>query len=761
MPGNHFTERILKFVARQAYRPKQMHQLAEALGVGEGEYGEFHDTVKALMKSGRIITGASNALMLPQPGGKVFGTFRANPRGFGFVIPDTPHLHEDLYIPAGQSKGALTGDVVCATVKKRGKRDGKMRYEGRIVEIITRGESRFVGELHRELGRWFVRPDGHTFHGPIFVDDASAKGPKPGDQVVVEITEYPTDDREARGVIVEVLGRRGEPGVDLLSIIRQYGFSTEFPNDVRAEARDLIAGYDPEAAKGREDLGDVTIVTIDPDTARDFDDAISITPLGGGKVELGVHIADVAHFVREGGALDKCARERANSVYFPNHVIPMLPEALSNGLCSLQEGQPRLTRSAFVTYDRRGQVLSERFANTIIRSAKRLTYQEATAILDGRVRGYPRAVVELLGQMDRLAKAIRQRRIREGMLVLELSDVEVVLDDDGKVSGVEPEDTSFSHTIIEMFMVEANEAVGRLLADLGVPNLRRIHPEPEESATESLGRFLSALGLKAPKSVDRAALQRLLKEVHGKPVQFAANLAVLRTMQKAVYSPKMIGHFALGSEHYVHYTSPIRRYPDLTIHRLLDAFVRGKLGKRKGRRDCPTAAQLTALGDLCSTRERRAEAAERELKLVYILRLLENQVGETFRGIVTGVTNFGVFIQLEGYLTEGLLRFTDLPHDWWEVDVASGSVVGERTGHRITVGDQLKVTVASVDVAARRLDLALAEPLRGDRPRATTAPTAGSREKHRKRASSGTARGSAKAKGRSSRRGGRSRSSGR
>ena len=516
MSSERLTERILKFVARSEHRPRQADALARAMGLAEDEYGDFHDAVKALMKSGRVVLGARNALTLPSSGGTVFGKFRANPRGFGFVIPDSPHIHGDLYVPQGHAGGAMTGDAVRATVKKRGKRGGKMLHEGRIIEIVARGDSRFVGQLKHELGHWYVRPDGNTFHAPIFVGDVGAKGARAGDQVVVEITEYPSPGRDARGVILEVLGERGAPGVDLLSVLRQHGFPTEFSEQVVAEARRTAADYDPEAvAAGREDLRDLMVITIDPDTARDFDDAISLTPLEDGKVELGVHIADVAHFVTPGSVLDKEARERSNSVYFPNHVIPMIPEVLSNSLCSLQEGVPRLTKSAFITYEKRGRVVGERFAQGVIQSAARLTYKEATAILAGHTRGHAKPVVALLRDMESLAKLIRKRRTREGMLVLDLPEVEVVLNDDGGVVGVQPEDTSFSHTIIEMFMVEANEAVARLLAELGVPNLRRIHPEPDEQAVESLGRFLRALGIRAPKTANRQGLQRLLRGVDG------------------------------------------------------------------------------------------------------------------------------------------------------------------------------------------------------------------------------------------------------
>jgi ribonuclease R len=541
--------------------------------------------------------------------------------------------------------------------------------------------------------------------------------------VVVEIIEYPSRGRDARGVITKVLGKRGAPGVDTQSIIHQYQLPDEFPAAVAREAGRVVASYDPEeAASGRKDLRDLTVITIDPDDARDFDDAISLTELDDGRLELGVHIADVSHFVQPGGALDEEAHERANSIYFPRLVIPMLPEVLSNGVCSLQEKQPRLTKSAFITYNAAGQRVAARFANTVIRSARRLTYGQATGILAGKLAGHSKKVVALVRRMESLARTIRRRRLADGMLVLDLPEVEVVFDQEGRVTGVEPADTSFSHTIIEMFMVEANEVVAELLAGLSVPALRRVHPPPDEAAAQPLNRFLRALGLPPVKGMDRKALQPLLDRVRSRPESFAVNLAILRSLEQATYEPAAIGHFALASEDYTHFTSPIRRYPDLTVHRLLDAYVRGGFKKRRRRVGVPTLDECKELGVHCSRNERRAEAAERELKLVYILRLLEQHVGDDFEGIVTGVTNFGMFVQLPEYLVEGLLRFSDLPDDWWEVDGDAGCVTGQRTRQRLKIGDRLRVTIAAIDLADRELDLALAEKPAGSKPRAAQRP---------------------------------------
>ena len=720
MAPKRFTDQIVRHLARQSYRPQKMRRLAREMGIADAEYGDFREAVKALMKAGRIVMGSASALTLPDPAGRIVGRFRSNPRGFGFVIPEVPNSHGDLFIPPGSTGGAVTGDTVAAQVRKRGRRDGRMMYEGRIVEIIERGQSRFVGELCQELRRWFVRPDGNTLHVPILVGDPRAKRARAGDQVVVEIVEFPSAGGDARGVITHVLGKRGDPGVDTQSIIHQYQLPGEFPNPVVQETGCVVADYDAlTAARGRKDLRDLTIITIDPDDARDFDDAISVTEADDGGLELGVHIADVSYFVRPGGALDEEARQRANSVYFPRLVIPMLPEVLSNGLCSLQERQPRLAKSVFITYDSGGRRVSARFANTVIRSTKRLTYRQATRILSGKVGRSSRKVVALLRQMESLARAIRRRRLADDMLVLDLPEVGVVFDDEGHVTGVEPADTSFSHTIIEMFMVEANEAVAELLAGLGVPALRRVHPPPDAAAIQPLNRFLRALGLSPIKTLDRDSLRPLLDTVRDRPEAYAVNLAILRSLERAVYEPSLVGHFALASEHYTHFTSPIRRYPDLTIHRLLEAHLQGELKKRRRQPDVPTLEECQALGVHCSHNERRAEAAERELKLVYVLRLLEQHVGDEYEGIITGVANFGVFIQLPDYLVEGLLRFSDLSDDWWEVDSEAGCVIGQRTGKRLKIGDRVRVVIAAIDLADRELDLVLAEQRGGTKTKGT------------------------------------------
>ncbi len=752
--SKRFSDRILDFVRQPKYRPLEAQGLARAMGIAEAEYGDFHDAVDALRRVGRVVLGTSSAVMLPHPHGEVVGTFRANPRGFGFVVPDEPTTHGDLYIAAGASLDAITGDKVLCRVQQRGKRDGKMAFGGRITRVIERGHSRFVGQLRKEGGIWFVRPNGNTLHVPILIGDAGAKSARSGDQVVVEIVQYPAEGRPAKGVIVERLGKSGRPGVDLLSIVRQFHLADEFADETLAEARAAVRSFDAEAeTAGREDLTGLTIITIDPEDAKDYDDAISLERLGpeaagtaksakkrgrrkGGQArwELGVHIADVSAFVPEGGALDTEAKERGTSAYFPGHVIAMLPEVLSNGVCSLQQGEPRLCKSVFIRYDEQGRVVGSRPANTVIRSAKRLTYRQATAILEGKKGRSRKAVVELLGRMDKLARAIRKRRLDEGMLVLDLPEVDLILDDHEQVVDAKPADTSFSHTIIEMFMVEANEAAARLLQRLGVPFIRRIHPDPDEAALEAMTRFLRAAGFAVPANLSPRDLQALLESLRGRPAAYAVNLAVLKSMQMAEYSPQDVGHFALASKCYTHFTSPIRRYPDLMVHRLLELFLQGRLKakKRGGHEDVPDQAELTESGRRLSYASRRAESAEREYKALKILQLLAKHIGDVFEGVVTGVTNFGMFVQHPRFLIDGLLRFEDLGDDWWEVDVRTARVVGERSRQTFTMGSRVAVQIAGVDLAARQLNLALAADASRSRPSKTGRTKAGPTKRSRK-----------------------------
>jgi len=700
-----FKERIIKFLKHTDYTPVKVAQLAKALGVSSEDYPEFKLAFEELRGAGHVVIGTGNLVSLPALSGRTIGTFRANPKGFGFITPLEPNAHGDLFVPPGAKGEAMTGDIVAAKVVKKGKRAGQMRYTGKIVEILERAQDRFVGTLLKESDGWIVQPDGAGFLEPISVEDVGAKEAREKDKVVVEILTYPTEKYLARGVITEVLGKAGRYESEIKSIIRQYHLADRFDTECIEQARRAAAEFDRREGNFREDLTDKVIVTIDPADAKDFDDAISLEKDADGRWVLGVHIADVGYFVSGGSALDSEARVRGNSVYLPGKTLPMLPEILSNGICSLQPGQERYVKTVYLTYDHQGNVLSRRFANSIMRSAQRLTYEQADKALRGRTKGIKSEVVELLRDMEVLSRLIEKRRTRNGMIHLDLPETELVLDKSGRVMDAHPADDSYPHTIIEMFMVEANEAVASVLDRLKVPFMRRIHPEPDSLSMRNLSRLVRSLGLSLPRVPDRAAIQDLLAGVKDAECSLAVNLAVLRSFEKAQYAPLRIGHFALASSHYCHFTSPIRRYADLLVHRVLACHIENQSAPQDQEQD------LTEVGKHITFTEQRAEDAEKELTTVLILQMLSSRVGEELDGVVTGLTSFGLFVQSRKYGIEGLIRLTDLGPDVWRYNSKSRCIVGQNSGCSIHLGRPIKVRIVSVNIPARQLNVCPAELL--------------------------------------------------
>jgi len=703
-----YKDRILKFLRHAEYRPLKLAQLAKSLGVDADAYSQFEQAFNELRQAGHVIVGAGNLVTLPAMAGQVMGRFRANPKGFGFVTPLEPNTHGDLFIPPDDTGDAMTGDVVIARVRRKGKRGAEMRYTGEILKIVERTNNRFVGTLMRHPEAWIVQPDGSDFVEPIVVEDVAAKGARAKDKVVVEILSYPTQSYLARGVIIEVLGRAGQYDAEIASVIRQYHLPEGFDADCLEQARQAATSFRPDRLDNREDISDKTIVTIDPPEAKDFDDAISLEKDAQGHWVLGVHIADVSHFIPVGSPLDEEAALRGNSIYLPGKTIPMLPEVLSNGVCSLQPGQPRFVKSAYMTYDGEGRVISRRYANSIMRSAARLTYEEADRILKGHTKGAKRAVIDLLRDMESLSRRIESRRYEQGMLHLDLPETELVFDESGRVIDAHPADTSYPHTIIEMFMVEANEAVASLLDRHNVPFMRRIHPEPDALSMKNLARLLSAIGLPIPRSPDRRTIQDLLASVQGTDQSLAVNLAVLRSFERAQYAPLNIGHYALASTHYCHFTSPIRRYADLLVHRLLQCHLEGRM---EAARQVAAGQDLAEVGRHLTFTEQRAEDAEKDLNAVLILQMLSKRVGEELDCVVTGLTAFGVFAQSQKFGIEGLIRLEDLGPDRWQYNQRAHCVIGQTSGLTIRLGQSIRVHIAAVNVPARQLNLTPAEPL--------------------------------------------------
>jgi len=733
-----YKKKIIKLLKHADYEPAKVGQLARALGVESEDYAEFKLAFDELHHAGHVIIGDDSVVGLPDLSGRITGTFRANPRGFGFVVPLEASTHADLFIPPGEALEAMTGDVVVAKVVEKTKRGSQMRYSGRIVEILERGHNRFVGTLLRKPEGWLVQPDGTGFVELITVDDVTAKSARDKDKVVVEILSYPTEKYLARGVIVEVLGKAGRYESEISSIVHQFHLPAEFNDSCIFRAHKAATEFDPADIEGRDDITGKIIVTIDPPDAKDFDDAISLEKDAQGNWLLGVHIADVSFFVPADTPLDTEAQERGNSVYLPGRVIPMLPEMLSNGVCSLQPDQPRFVKSAYITYDDQGNILARRYRNSVIRSTQRLTYQQVDRFLKGHTKDIKPEVAPLLKDMETLARIIEKRRDREGMLHLDLPEIELVLDESGRVIDGQPADTSYPHTIIEMFMVEANEAVATLLDRHTIPFMRRIHPDPDNLTMQNLSQLVRALGLYLPKVPDRWALQELLNSVKGRDCSLAMNIVVLRSMEKARYSPLQIGHYALASKLYCHFTSPIRRYADLLVHRALDCYLSGPCfakatqGRQQTEDSVPDNQQLVEIGEHITFTEKRAEDAEHELKTVLILQMLADKVGEELDCVVTGLTNFGVFVQSRRLGVEGLVQLADLGPDQWQYNPKAGCVIGRHTGMLVCLGQPMKVRIVSVNVSARQLSLAPIVPVVGS---STTGKLArpGVKPKHLKR----------------------------
>jgi ribonuclease R len=703
-----FKERIIKLLKHADYEPQKLAQLAKAIGVSSEDYPQFKAAFDQLRQAGRVVIGTGNLIRLPSISGQVIGKFRANPKGFGFVMPLEPNSHGDLFIPPDATSEAMTGDIVIAKVKRKGKRGGQMRFTGEVIQVLQRAQNRFVGTLLKHPEGWLVQPDGSAFFEPISVDDVTAKAAKQKDKVIVEILHWPTEKYLARGVIIEVLGRQGQYETEIKSVIAQYHIPSEFDADCLEQARVAAAEFNPEQTDEREDITEKVIITIDPADAKDFDDAISLEKDSNGNWMLGVHIADVSNFVTQDSLLDKAAQTRGNSVYLPGRTIPMLLEVLSNGICSLQPGQRRFVKSVYLTYDQQGNVLSRRFANSVMCSTQRLTYEQADRTLKGHTKGVKKEVIELLKDMETLAGVIEERRTKNGMIHLALPETELVMDKSGRVVDAHPADDSFPHTIIEMFMVEANEAVASLLDRLNVPIVPRIHPEPDALSLKNMAVLVRALGFALPRNPDRKAIQDLLAAVEGADCALAVNLIVLRSLEKAQYAPQHIGHFALASTHYCHLTSPIRRYADLLVHRVLQCHLQNRIDDAK---KVAAGQNLVEIGKHITFTEQRAEDAERELKMVLILQMLSKKIGDELDCVVTGLTNFGIFVQSRKLGIEGLIQMADLGPDRWKYDARVQCVVGLHTDLSIRLGQAIKVRIVSVNVPARQLNVAPIEAL--------------------------------------------------
>ncbi len=706
---------ILSFVRRDGYQPLKLKALARKLQVANAEYREFRDAVKELVGQGRLEYGKNRTVRTPDASGTVVGVFRGIRAGGGFV---RPHIKEggpvaDIYISRAAAGDAASGDEVLVKVTKKPNRAGR-NPEGKVLEIVERATRQFVGTYFEEAGAAMVRVDGKIFGDPIAVGDPGAKGAKTGDKVVVEMVRFPSAGMPGEAVVIELLGPRGAPGVDTLSIIREFSLPDVFHDDALAEAREQARRFDESDLTGRRDFTGETIATIDPKDARDFDDAIHVHRLDGGRWQLGVHIADVCHFVRPHSPLDREARKRGTSVYLPDRVIPMLPELISNGLASLQEGVNRYTKTVLMEFSADGARLDVDVVPSVIRVTKRLDYETALDSLrhphkyHGRLAGEVRA---LLDRMRKLFGVLRQRRAGRGFLELDLPEAKLELDDRGRFKAAHLQEHDESHQIIEEFMLSANEAVAQYLADRDLLFMRRVHGNPDPLKLRAFAEFVRAIGYKITKPQSRFDLQRVLAQSETRPDRYAVHYGLLRSMKRAEYSPEELGHYAIASDCYCHFTSPIRRYPDLLVHRLLDRYwaaAKKGTGASAAGRVPVDENELVALGEHCTFTERRAAQAESELIKLKVLTYLADKIGMEMKAVITSVEDFGLFAQSVDYVVDGMIHVSTLTDDHYRYDPATHSLEGRRSGRAYRLGDTITVRVARVDVDRRQLDFQIA-----------------------------------------------------
>jgi len=701
MPAaSRLPDRILALLQGKKAAPLDVPSLSRKLRVPPGSISR---TLTALEKEGRVARVRHDRWISAGSADLITGTIQFHPRGFAFVTPAEGE-GPDLRVDAEDTATALHGDLVVARLQRpsftgRRRSDGEERPRGRVIRILERRNDKIVGTLQKTARFFIVIPDDPRLQHNLYVPEPGTAGSPaatPGDKVVARLTEWKNRHTNPEGILIERLGRREDPGVDILSIVRKFDLPTEFPPQAIAEASSFPKVELPDNPLDREDLRGEFVITIDPDTARDFDDAISLRELPGGHAEIGIHIADVSHYVRPGSALDEEARRRANSVYLVNGVIPMLPPRLSDDLCSLRPWEQRLTYSAFVRIGPDGRIGTARFDRSVIYSRHRLTYQEAL----GRLRRPATDDLDrFLQKAWTFASALRKRRFASGALDLDFPELRVLLDERGRPNRIEKESSDESHQLIEEFMLLANEAVARHLNREHRPSLYRIHEVPDESRLAEYRQLLMAHGIKAGDLTQRGEIQKILKLLPGRPDGYALKIALLRSLKRAVYSPKSLGHFGLAKAHYTHFTSPIRRYADLLVHRTL-AHPRGA--------PKTLSETLNRLAQHLSRQERTAAEAEQESKKLKLLEYLEAQAGpkatQTFAAVITEATNFGLLVELPDFLLSGLIHVSALTDDFYSFDPVRRHLRGRRHGKTYQAGAPLRVAVLRIDFPKRQVD---------------------------------------------------------
>jgi ribonuclease R len=717
--GRKIHQQILALLARKDYRPLDKNGLAKTLGRKSGVRMGLNQALRELERAGEIARIRKNRYVLPAEADLVAGKLSIHQAGYGFLTPEKPG-EPDIFIAAENTGTAMHGDRVVARISQDapyGRIRG--RREGRVIRILERAHDTIVGTLQHSRNFYYVVPDDPRLVHDVYVSPKGVAATV-GDKVVVRLEAWESRHVNPEGEIIEVLGSASAPGVDMLSIIRKYHLPTEFPRDVWEQAEQIPEKVDARRLEGREDLRNEFTVTIDPDDARDFDDAIHVEKIENGGWRLGVHIADVAAYVEPDSALDREARRRGNSVYLPDRVIPMLPERLSNGVCSLNPGVDRITHSVFIHFDRNGTAKSASFARSVIRSAHRLSYKQAYAILKSPPRD---RLSERLHVAWELGSLLRKKRFEHESLDLDFPEVKVWLDEAGKPVRLERVENDESHQLIEEFMLAANEAVARELKNRAVPTIYRIHENPDPEKLAEYREFVLSFGYKVGDLTHRAEVQRLLASIRGKPEEQALKIGLLKSLKRARYFPQPLGHYGLAKANYLHFTSPIRRYADLVVHR---ALGRAGTPRRSSKvfgaaQDHLDMSQVASIAEHVSTTERIAADAEiesvRMKKLEFFQRQLDERNPQIFRAAIVDVRNYGLAVELPDALITGLVHISSLSDDFYLFEPSRRQLVGRRARKRFSIGDEVRIFVVRVDPFKRQVDFAIAPDERKKRDR--------------------------------------------
>jgi len=735
--GRKIREQVLALLARKDYRPLNKLDIARKLGVTGAGRVALRKSLRELERAGEIARIRKNRYVLPAEADLVAGKLSIHPAGYGFLSPEKSG-DPDIFIAAENIGTAMHGDRVVARISRDTPADRiKGRREGRVIRILERAHDTIVGTLQRSRNFYYVVPDDPRFVHDVYVrpepDQPPGLSANVGDKVVVRLDPWESRHINPEGEIIEVLGPASAPGIDMLSIIRKYHLPAGFPKDVLDQAERISEKIGSRQLESREDLRKEFIVTIDPDDARDFDDAIQVEKTSTGW-RLGVHIADVAAYVEPASALDREARRRGNSVYLPDRVIPMLPERLSNGVCSLNPGVDRLTHSVFIHFDKHGVVKSARFARSVIRSAHRLTYKQAYAILTSPPGDQLGDRLHLAWE---LAALLRRKRFQHGSLDLDFPEVKVWVDKQGNPVRLERVENDESHQLIEEFMLAANEAVARELKNRAVPTIYRVHENPDPEKLAEYREFVLSFDYKVGDLTHRAELQRLLAAFRGKPEEQALKIALLKSLKRARYAPQPLGHYGLAKTNYLHFTSPIRRYADLVVHRSLGRdgtplpSVGTRTTERRSRSDTPyhpsrpsgnaarrpfnpDMSEIASIAEHISATERNAADAEIDAaqmkKLEFFQRQLDERNPQIFPAAIVDVRNYGLMVELPDALITGLIHVSSLTDDFYLFEPARRQLIGRRSRKRFSVGDELSVFVSRVDIFKRQVDFAIAAP---------------------------------------------------